>query len=103
MDDGLLPEGGSLYEIGNIGLVHHLYAALRAHNLFQKDVAYIVRDGQVIIIDEFTGRMMPGRRWSDGLHQAVEAKKASPSNKKTKRLRQSHSKIIFGYTKPSPA
>ncbi len=74
VDDGLLPEGGSLYEIGNIGLVHHLYAALRAHNLFHKDVAYIVRDGQIVIIDEFTGRMMPGRRWSDGLHQAIEAK-----------------------------
>jgi len=74
VDDGLLPAGGSLYEIGNIGLVHHLYAALRAHNLFHKDVAYIVRDGQVVIIDEFTGRMMAGRRWSDGLHQAVEAK-----------------------------
>ncbi len=74
VDDGLLPEGGSLYEIGNIGLVHHVYAALRAHNLYHKDVAYIVRDDQIIIIDEFTGRMMPGRRWSDGLHQAVEAK-----------------------------
>lgn len=74
VDDGLLPQGGSLYEIGNIGLVHHLYAALRAHHLFNKDVAYIVRDGQVVIIDEFTGRMMAGRRWSDGLHQAVEAK-----------------------------
>ncbi|MGR3914203.1 MAG: preprotein translocase subunit SecA [Gammaproteobacteria bacterium] len=74
VDEDLLPEGGSLYEIGNIGLMHHVYAALRAHHLFQKDVAYIVRDGRIIIIDEFTGRMMPGRRWSDGLHQAVEAK-----------------------------
>ncbi|MDD9874048.1 MAG: preprotein translocase subunit SecA, partial [Gammaproteobacteria bacterium] len=74
VDDDLLPEGGSLYEIGNISLVHHLYAALRAHHLFHKDVAYIVRDGQVVIIDEFTGRMMVGRRWSDGLHQAVEAR-----------------------------
>ena len=74
VNDGLLPEGGSLYEIGNIGLIHHVYAALRAHNLFHKDVAYIVRDNQIVIIDEFTGRMMPGRRWSDGLHQAVEAK-----------------------------
>ena len=74
VDEDLLPEGGSLYEIGNIGLMHHVYAALRAHNLFQKDVAYIVRDGRIVIIDEFTGRMMAGRRWSDGLHQAVEAK-----------------------------
>ncbi len=70
----LLPEGGSLYDVSNIGLMHHLYAALRAHNLFQRDVDYIVRDDQVIIIDEFSGRMMPGRRWSEGLHQAVEAK-----------------------------
>jgi preprotein translocase subunit SecA len=72
--EGLLEDGGGLYELGNISLMHHLYAALRAHNLFNKDVDYIVRDNQVIIIDEFTGRMMPGRRWSDGLHQAVEAK-----------------------------
>ena len=72
--EGLLEEGDSLYELGNITLMHHLYAALRAHNLFKRDVDYIVRDGQVVIIDEFTGRMMAGRRWSDGLHQAVEAK-----------------------------
>ncbi len=72
--EGLLEEGDSLYELGNIRLMHHLYAALRAHNLFKRDVDYIVRDGQVVIIDEFTGRMMAGRRWSDGLHQAVEAK-----------------------------
>ena len=72
--EGLLEEGDSLYELGNISLMHHLYAALRAHNLFKRDVDYIVRDGQVVIIDEFTGRMMAGRRWSDGLHQAVEAK-----------------------------
>jgi preprotein translocase subunit SecA len=72
--EGLLEDGGGLYELGNISLMHHLYAALRAHNLFKKDVDYIVRDNQVVIIDEFTGRMMAGRRWSDGLHQAVEAK-----------------------------
>jgi len=71
---GLLPGGSSLYDVANISLLHHLNAALRAHALFQRDVDYIVRDGKVIIIDEFTGRMMPGRRWSDGLHQAVEAK-----------------------------
>lgn len=71
---GLLQEGSSLYETGNISLMHHLYAALRAHNLFKKDVDYIVRNNQIVIIDEFTGRMMAGRRWSDGLHQAVEAK-----------------------------
>ena len=71
---GLLAEGESLYDAGNIVLMHHVYAALRAHALFQKNVDYIVRDGQIIIVDEFTGRTMPGRRWSEGLHQAVEAK-----------------------------
>jgi preprotein translocase subunit SecA len=70
----LLPEGGSLYEPQNIGLMHHLYAALRAHHLYHKDQHYVVQEGEVIIVDEFTGRLMSGRRWSDGLHQAVEAK-----------------------------
>ena len=72
--NGLLEEGGSLYDISNISLMHHVNAALRAHSLFQRDVDYIVNNGQIVIVDEFTGRMMPGRRWSDGLHQAVEAK-----------------------------
>ncbi|CAG4884125.1 preprotein translocase subunit, ATPase [Georgfuchsia toluolica] len=71
---GLLPEGGSLYEPANIMLMHHLYAALRAHSLFLRDQQYVVQNGEVIIVDEFTGRLMSGRRWSDGLHQAVEAK-----------------------------
>jgi len=71
---GLLAEGQSLYDPANIRLMHHLNAALRAHALYRKDVEYIVRNGEVIIVDEFTGRTMPGRRWSDGLHQAVEAK-----------------------------
>ncbi len=71
---GLLAEEGGLYDPANIVLMHHVYAALRAHALFQKNVEYIVRDGQIIIVDEFTGRTMPGRRWSEGLHQAVEAK-----------------------------
>ena len=71
---GLLAEGGGLYDPGNILLVHHLYAALRAHALYHKDQQYVVQNGEVIIVDEFTGRLMPGRRWSDGLHQAVEAK-----------------------------
>jgi preprotein translocase subunit SecA len=71
---GLLGEGQSLYDPTNIMLMHHVMAALRAHALFQRNVDYIVRDGQIIIVDEFTGRTMPGRRWSDGLHQAVEAK-----------------------------
>ena len=71
---GLLQEGDSLYDAGNIRLLHHLNAALRAHAIYQRDVEYIVKDGEVIIVDEFTGRTMPGRRWSDGLHQAIEAK-----------------------------
>ncbi|APZ42148.1 preprotein translocase subunit SecA [Acidihalobacter ferrooxydans] len=75
---GLLSEGSSLYDVSNIGLMHHLNAALRAHALFQRNVDYIVRDGEIIIVDEFTGRTMPGRRWSDGLHQAVEAKEKVP-------------------------
>ncbi len=71
---GLLPEGTNLYDPANIMLMHHVMAALRATVLFKKNVDYIVRDGDVVIVDEFTGRTMPGRRWSDGLHQAVEAK-----------------------------
>ena len=74
---GLLKEGASLYDPANIMLVHHLYAALRAHTMFHKDQHYVVQDGEVIIVDEFTGRLMPGRRWSDGLHQAVEAKEGA--------------------------
>jgi preprotein translocase subunit SecA len=71
---GMLPPGASLYEPAYINLIHHLYAALRAHNLFHRDQHYVVQDEEVIIVDEFTGRLMQGRRWSDGLHQAVEAK-----------------------------
>jgi preprotein translocase subunit SecA len=71
---GMLVEGSSLYEPANILLIHHLYAALRAHNLFHRDQQYVVQNGEVVIVDEFTGRLMAGRRWSDGLHQAVEAK-----------------------------
>ncbi|MBD9401272.1 preprotein translocase subunit SecA [Comamonas sp. CMM02] len=71
---GLLPEGASLYDPSNIALVHHLYAALRAHHIYHRDQHYVVQNGEVVIVDEFTGRLMSGRRWSDGLHQAVEAK-----------------------------
>ena len=74
---GLLQEGSGLYEPGNILLVHHLYASLRAHALYHKDQHYVVQNGEVIIVDEFTGRLMAGRRWSDGLHQAVEAKEGA--------------------------
>ena len=73
-EDGLLGEGESLYDAANINLMHHFNAALRAHAIYQKNVHYIVSNGQIVIVDEFTGRTMPGRRWSDGLHQAVEAK-----------------------------
>ncbi len=76
--NGLLKEGESLYDAANLNIMHHLNAAMRAHLLFKKDVDYIVQDGQVIIVDEFTGRTMPGRRWSEGLHQAVEAKEGVP-------------------------
>src|SRR5581483_393541 len=64
----------NLYDPSNMEILHHVNQALRAHTLFQRDVDYVVKDGEVIIVDEFTGRLMPGRRWSDGLHQAVEAK-----------------------------
>ncbi len=83
---GLLPAGSSLYEAGNISLVHHLNAALRAINLFHRDQHYVVRDGEIVIVDEFSGRMMPGRRWSDGLHQAVEAKEGVEIQKENQTL-----------------
>ncbi len=72
--EGLMDEGESLYSPSNIMLMHHVMAGLRAHALFTLDVDYIVKDGQIVIVDEHTGRTMEGRRWSDGLHQAVEAK-----------------------------
>ncbi len=71
---GLIPEGATLYDPANITLMHHLYAALRANHLYHRDQHYVVQDGEIVIVDEFTGRLMAGRRWSDGLHQAVEAK-----------------------------
>jgi preprotein translocase subunit SecA len=71
---GLIDQGESLYDPKNIRMVHHLTAGLRAHAIYKKDVDYVVQDGEIVIVDEFTGRTMPGRRWSDGLHQAVEAK-----------------------------
>src|SRR3989338_495217 len=83
---GLLPVGGSLYDPANINLIHHLYAALRAHSLFHIDQNYVVQDGEVIIVDEFTGRLMSGRRWSEGLHQAVEAKENVPIQKENQTL-----------------
>ncbi|ABM62791.1 preprotein translocase subunit SecA [Halorhodospira halophila] len=77
-EEGLIGENDSLYDARNINVVHHLNAALRAHTLYERDVHYLIRDNQVVIVDEFTGRAMPGRRWSEGLHQAVEAKEGLP-------------------------
>jgi preprotein translocase subunit SecA len=83
---GLLPPNGSLYDAANISLIHHLYAALRAHSLYHRDQSYVVQDGEVIIVDEHTGRLMSGRRWSDGLHQAVEAKEGVEIKKENQTL-----------------
>ena len=83
---GILNEDDSLYGGSNLAVVHHLNAALRAHALFQRDVDYIVRDGEVVIVDEFTGRTLAGRRWSDGLHQAVEAKEGVPVQRENQTL-----------------
>jgi preprotein translocase subunit SecA len=83
--------------------MHHVYAALRAHALFQKNVDYIVRDGQIIIVDEFTGRTMPGRRWSEGLHQAVEAKEGVPIQQENQTWRRSPSRTCSGSTTSWPA
>jgi len=83
---GLLDEHESLYDAKNLALMHTLNACLRAHHLYNKDVEYIVKDGEVIIVDEFTGRTMPGRRWSDGLHQAVEAKEGVPIQRENQTL-----------------
>ncbi len=83
---GLLYAGGSLYDPANITLIHNLYAALRAHVLFHRDQHYVVQNGEVVIVDEFTGRLMSGRRWSDGLHQAVEAKEGVAIQKENQTL-----------------
>lgn len=83
---GLLSEGESLYDAQNIVLMHHIYAALRAHALFHRDVDYIVQNGEVIIVDEHTGRTMPGRRWSEGLHQAIEAKEMVKINQENQTM-----------------
>ncbi|WP_411832961.1 preprotein translocase subunit SecA [Pseudoxanthomonas mexicana] len=83
---GILGEDDVLYGANNLSVVHHLNAALRAHAIYQRDVDYIVRDGEVVIVDEFTGRTLPGRRWSDGLHQAVEAKEGVPVQRENQTL-----------------
>ncbi len=86
VQSGLLKAEDSLYNAQNLNLVHHLNAALRAHHLFHKDVDYIVKDGEVVIVDEFTGRTLAGRRWSEGLHQAIEAKEGVPIQKENQTL-----------------
>jgi preprotein translocase subunit SecA len=83
---GALAEGDSLYAATNLGLLHHVHAALRAHNLFRRDVDYMVQNGEVVIVDEHTGRAMPGRRWSEGLHQAIEAKEGVAIQNETQTL-----------------
>ena len=83
---GLIPPGSGLYDAQNIALMHHLYAALRAHSLYHRDQHYVVQNGEVVIVDEFTGRLMSGRRWSDGLHQAVEAKEGVPIQRENQTL-----------------
>jgi preprotein translocase subunit SecA len=83
---GILAPGSSLYDPANIVLMHHLYAGLRAHALYHRDQHYVVQNGDVVIVDEFTGRLMPGRRWSDGLHQAVEAKEGMVIQKENQTL-----------------
>ena len=85
-DAGLLPVASSLYEAANIGLMHHVYAGLRAHALYHRDQHYVVQAGEIIIVDEFTGRLMAGRRWSEGLHQAVEAKEGVAIQKENQTL-----------------
>ncbi len=83
---GLLKGGTNLYDAQNISLMHHLYAGLRAHALYHRDQHYVVQEGEVVIVDEFTGRLMSGRRWSDGLHQAVEAKEGQPIQRENQTL-----------------
>ena len=85
-EHGLLEQSQTLYDAASIPILHHLNAALRAHALFKRDVAYLVRDGKIYIIDEFTGRTMPGRRWSEGLHQAIEAKEGVPIQQENQTL-----------------
>jgi preprotein translocase subunit SecA len=99
---GLIPEGATLYDPANIALVHHLYAALRANHIYHRDQHYVVQDGEVIIVDEFTGRLMSGRRWSDGLHQAVEAKEGAAIQAETRPWRRSRFRTISVCIKSSP-
>ena len=94
---GLLAPGTSLYDPANISLVHHLYAGLRAHALFHRDQHYVIQNGEVVIVDEFTGRLMAGRRWSEGLHQAVEAKEGVPDPEGKSDPRFDHFPELFSH------
>ena len=101
--DGSADLGDSLYDIQNINLLHHVNQALSAHKLFKRDTDYIVKDDKVIIIDEFTGRMMEGRRYSEGLHQALEAKEGSDPATRTRPSPRSPSRTTSGSIRSSPA
>jgi preprotein translocase subunit SecA len=94
----LLEEGESLYGATNLNLLHHVHAALRAHRLFKRDVDYIVQDGEIVIVDEHTGRAMPGRRWSEGLHQAIEAKEGLQIQNESQTLASTTFQNYFGFT-----
>jgi preprotein translocase subunit SecA len=100
---GLLRRGRQPVRPGQHPLMHHLYAALRAHHLYHRDQHYVVQNGEVVIVDEFTGRLMPGRRWSDGLHQAVEAKEGVPIQARTRRWPRSPSRTTSACTASWPA
>ena len=101
-DAGLL-KGESLYDVENVAIVHHVNNALKAHRLFQKDKDYIVRNGEIVIIDEFTGRMMPGRRYSEGLHQALEAKEHVAIQPENQTLASVTFQNYFRLTRSCPA
>lgn len=101
-EQGLIAEHDTLFSAANITLLHHVYAALRAHQLFKRDVDYVVKDGEIVIVDEHTGRTMEGRRWSEGLHQAVEAKEGVRIRTRTRRWLQLLSRTISVYTTSWP-
>ena len=92
---GLIEEGNSLYGAGNLSLLQNLSAALKAHNLYQRDVDYIVEEKEIVIVDEHTGRTMPGRRWGGGLHQAIEAKEKVPITNESQTLASTTFQELF--------